>query len=418
MQTRAKVLATIAPSRLPRAFGLTIAIYERVHSEILRMDLRISQTFSNVDNHNRINKIWAFDCYRLHSGKRVLLRKDKPMSLQPKAMEILLVLIQRPGEVVSKDELMQAVWGDAFVEEANLSQSIFVLRRALGERASENRYIATIPGRGYRFVASVKEVTECIEVVAEDTIVISDEPQNGSSVITRLTPGPKWAVAASGLVLALIFSMVCISPKVARSLNNRGIQHQQKGEIRAAIQDYRWALRFSPGNAAVHYDLGDAYEEIPDYGRALEQYQRAIDLDPSFYPAYNNLSRLYILRRKDYGTALRLLDRALSMDPQEASVKYTIHKNYGWANLELGQLFQAEENLKLAAGLQPERGSAHCLLAKTLTAEGKLTDTAPEWELCLAYSGQAEVEPEWRNEAQENLAKSADSARVTPARPN
>jgi len=313
---------------------------------------------------------------------------------------------------------MQAVWGDAFVEEANLTQSIFVLRRTLGERAAENRYIATIPGRGYSFVCSVKEVSACIEEAPEDTIVNSDESQNDSPAITYLTARAKWAIAASAFVLALILAMVCISPKVARSLNNRGVQHQQKGEIGAAIEDYHWALRFGPDNAAVHYDLGDAYEDIPDYDRALEQYQRAIDLDPGFYPAYNNLSRLYILRRKDYGAALRLLDRALSMEPQEASVKYTIHKNYGWANLELGQLFQAEENLKLAAGLQPERGSAHCLLAKTLTAEGKLTDTAPEWELCLAYSGQGEVEPEWRNEAQENLAKSADSAQVMPARHN
>jgi len=357
--------------------------------------------------------------YRLDSAKRVLLHNGKAVALQPKAMEILLVLIQRAGEVVAKDELMQAVWGDAFVEESNLTQSIFVLRKALGERASENQYIATIPGRGYTFVASAKEVSGCIEPAPKTNTVKHDDSRNASSASKYLSPSAKRALAAFVCILALIFAMLAANPKIARSLNNRGIQHQQKGEIGAAIEDYRWALRLSPDNAAVHYDLGDAYEEIPDYDRALEQYQRAIDVDPSFYPAYNNLSRLNILRRKDYGAALRLLDRALSMDPQEASVKYTIYKNYGWANLELGQLFQAEENLKLAAGLQPERGSAHCLLAKTLTAEGKLTDTASEWELCLAYSGQGEVEPEWRNEAQENIAKkSADSDQVTPARNN
>jgi len=309
--------------------------------------------------------------------------------------------------------------GDAFVEESNLSQSIFVLRRALGERASENRYIATIPGQGYSFVASVKYASECNKDAADTTIAKSNESRNTLQTGTYLSPRAKWAIAASVFVLALVSAMVASSPKIARLLNNRGVQHQQKGEIGAAIEDYRWAVRMSPDNAAVHYDLGDAYEEIPDYDKALEQYQRAIDANPSFYPAYNNLSRLYILRRKDYSAALRLLDRALSMQPQETSVKYTIYKNYGWANLESGQFFQAEENLKLAAGLQPERGSAHCLLAKTFKVNGRLNDTAPEWELCLAYSGQAEVEPEWRNEAQEYLeGESADSAQITPTRNN
>lgn len=129
-------------------------IYEGIRSEVFRKGLRIPQTFSNGDNQRRNSRIWAFDAYYLDSAKRVLLRDGEPVWLQPKAMEILLVLVQRPGEVVSKDELMRAVWGDAFVEESNLSQSIFVLRKALGERASENRYIATIPGRGYTFVAN------------------------------------------------------------------------------------------------------------------------------------------------------------------------------------------------------------------------------------------------------------------------
>src|SRR5215467_5601 len=134
-------------------------------------------------NERKLNKIWAFDLYRLDSAKRALLCGGKLVSLQPKAMEILLVLIHRRGEVVSKDELMQAVWRDTFVEESNLSQSVFVLRRALGERASENRHIATIPGRGYSFVANVKEVAEGNEEATE-TRNESDESRNSSPANT------------------------------------------------------------------------------------------------------------------------------------------------------------------------------------------------------------------------------------------
>ncbi len=182
----------------------------------------------------------------------------------------------------------------------------------------------------------------------------------------------------------------------ARYYNNRGVVHQQNQDIRAAIADYEWALRFSSGYAEAHYNLGDTYEEIPDYDKAMEQYQRAVDADPTFYPAYSNLSRLYIMRQRDYGAAMRLLDRALSMQPQEPAVQYSLHKNYGWANFELGHLGQAEQNLRQADGLDPRRGSAHCLLAKVLEKQGRATDALPEWESCLAYSNQAEVEPEWR----------------------
>jgi DNA-binding winged helix-turn-helix (wHTH) protein len=72
--------------------------------------------------------------------------------------ETLLVLVQHSEEVVSKDDLLKTVWPDSFVEESNLSQSIFLLRNVLGETAQDHRYIVTIPGRGYRFAESVRLV--------------------------------------------------------------------------------------------------------------------------------------------------------------------------------------------------------------------------------------------------------------------
>ncbi len=102
----------------------------------------------------KMDRFFRFGPYQLDCQRRLLMRDGDPVSLHEKALQILMVLVQRRGEVVSKDELMKAVWPDAFVEEANLSQNVFVLRKALGERAKENRYIATIPGRGYSFVAS------------------------------------------------------------------------------------------------------------------------------------------------------------------------------------------------------------------------------------------------------------------------
>ena len=203
----------------------------------------------------------------------------------------------------------------------------------------------------------------------------------------------------------LVFLVTTLRPWAARFYNNRAVMLQQKGQLTEAIQDYRRALSFRSTYAEAHYNLADAYEEIPNYEKALEEYQHAIDADLEFYPAYNNLSRLYILRRRDYGSALRLLDHALSLGPKESSVRYSLYKNYGWANLELHNLGQAEQNLRSAVGLDGGRGGAHCLLAKVLDAQGKADSALGEWESCVAYSESQEVEPEWRNEAQERLRK-------------
>src|SRR5215469_8177849 len=110
-----------------------------------------------------VSRLCAFGPYRLDFERRRLLRGTELVPIPQKSLEILLVLVDHHGEVVSKDELMQSVWADAFVEEANLTQNIFVLRKALGEGPKENRYIATIPGRGYRFVATLDDPQEMPE---------------------------------------------------------------------------------------------------------------------------------------------------------------------------------------------------------------------------------------------------------------
>lgn len=229
--------------------------------------------------------------------------------------------------------------------------------------------------------------------------------QGVSWVLTTLELKKRWAVLFGAAALALMLALVELLPSVGRYYNNRGVELQQKGQIQAAIEQYQRALSLKRSYPEAHYNLADAYEEIPNYDKALAEYQRAIDADVSFYEAYNNLSRLYILRKHDYGAAMRLLDRALSLKPQELSVRYSLYKNYAWANFELHQLGQAEQNLRFAVALDANRGAAHCLLAKVLDAQGRTTVAVSEWELCAAYSSQEEVEPEWRNEAVERLSK-------------
>ena len=104
------------------------------------------------------NRVYVFEGFTLDAAKRLVFDpQGTPVPLMPKAFEILLYLVTNSQTVVDKDELMAAVWPDTIVEENNLTQNISAVRKALGEKHRENRFIATVPGRGYKFVAGVNE---------------------------------------------------------------------------------------------------------------------------------------------------------------------------------------------------------------------------------------------------------------------
>ena len=127
-------------------------------------------------------EFYAFDQFQVDAVKHVLLRDGKLVPLTPKAFEILLVLVRHPGRVLKKEELFQLVWPDAFVEENNLPRNVSALRKALGEEPTEHKYVMTVPGQGYRFVASVRELETLDERESTPALVETATPsvsQNG-----------------------------------------------------------------------------------------------------------------------------------------------------------------------------------------------------------------------------------------------
>src|SRR5215831_4867251 len=102
-------------------------------------------------------ELYKFGPFRVDADNEVLFRDGQPVTLTPKAFQILLVLVRRSGEIATKDEIMKSVWPDTFVEETNLTRNIFSIRRALGEGA-ENQYILTVSGKGYRLAEKVVPV--------------------------------------------------------------------------------------------------------------------------------------------------------------------------------------------------------------------------------------------------------------------
>jgi DNA-binding winged helix-turn-helix (wHTH) protein/tetratricopeptide (TPR) repeat protein len=165
--------------------------------------------------------LYEFGPFRLDAGRRLLLRDDQPIPLQPKAFDTLLVLVRNSEKVVLKGELLDAVWADTFVEESNLTQNISVLRKALGDVDAERRYIITVPGRGYRFgekvrVAMAQAVEPVGAPVSPDLLAAASAPPTteAPSVITAAkTPARAtfwrrqkavFGVVAAVLALALL----------------------------------------------------------------------------------------------------------------------------------------------------------------------------------------------------------------------
>ena len=100
---------------------------------------------------------YEFGPFSVDVGKRLLLRNGEPVPLAPKVLETLLALIENRERMLTKDELLKQVWGDTIVEEGGLTRNVSILRKTLGEKPDDHQYIVTVPARGYRFVAEVRE---------------------------------------------------------------------------------------------------------------------------------------------------------------------------------------------------------------------------------------------------------------------
>lgn len=134
-----------------------------------------------------LKRIICFDQFQVDAQKRRLLREGQPVRLTSKAFDLLLALLESGGRELSKDELLERVWHDQIVEEANLTVTMSQLRKALGEKAGEHRFIVTIPGRGYRFVGELQSHEEfVIEQHTVSEIVIEKEAIEGDK--TSLPP--------------------------------------------------------------------------------------------------------------------------------------------------------------------------------------------------------------------------------------
>jgi len=147
---------------------------------------------------------FEFGSFRMDPAKQVLLRAGEPVPLTPKAFQLLLALVRRSDEVVSKDDLIKAVWPDTFVEETNLTRNIFALRKALGE-TDERRLIVTVPGRGYRFSEQVRLLSDpSLTIFAASHSRVEVKVRETSSRMTLVVIAAATAIALSAAAIRLL----------------------------------------------------------------------------------------------------------------------------------------------------------------------------------------------------------------------
>jgi Tol biopolymer transport system component/DNA-binding winged helix-turn-helix (wHTH) protein len=210
-------------------------------------------------NEERTTRFYEFGPFRVDTVKYVLTRDGEVAPLNLKAFEILLALIENRGQVLEKNELLQRVWPDTMVEENNLARNISALRKALDEQPNEHQYILTVPGRGYRFVASVREM----DGASEDFIALSangskadaaalhavngkeiaaepviNEAHEGSEAINgKIIPHRRWAIIALAALATLMMAVLAVSLIGRRSQDDSPAPQQRK----------LWQLTFDSG---------------------------------------------------------------------------------------------------------------------------------------------------------------------------
>jgi DNA-binding winged helix-turn-helix (wHTH) protein/tetratricopeptide (TPR) repeat protein len=153
-----------------------------------------------ISENQRAEELYEFGPFRVDPGRETLVKAGVAVPLTPKTFQILLVLVRHGQEIVTKDDLMKSVWPDTFVEEANLSRNIFMLRKALGETAQDHRYIVTVPGRGYR-------LAENVHLIPGQEFAIAAASRSRLQIDIKETKPWQWIAVTTVIVLGVAAGM-------------------------------------------------------------------------------------------------------------------------------------------------------------------------------------------------------------------
>jgi DNA-binding winged helix-turn-helix (wHTH) protein/TolB-like protein/Tfp pilus assembly protein PilF len=335
---------------------------------------------------------YEFGPFVLNTIQHTLLRDGKPVALTPKTYDALLVLVQNSGRMLSKEELMKALWPDSFVEESNLTQQVSMIRRALGDPASDPRYIVTVPGRGYRFVPEVvrSEVKGrsglsplapqiCGDI--RDRGGESHTPGARTHAVAGKTSEPntrhprtqsksrRWALSSIGALMLLLIAVIAITRSSRLSRREPAQPVIPRSLAILPLQN----LRQDPNNDFLGFSLADAVITKLDYvssltvrpSTAVEKYRNQV-IDIQKVGAELNIDTLLTGSFLRDGDDLRITYQLIDVKTEKILGRGTIDAKYDKllrvqdnvaeqivAKLELNLSASEAERIKSGAPIDP-----------------------------------------------------------------
>ena len=368
---------------------------------------------------------YEFGEFRLDPQQRILTSgaESRPIALVPKAFETLLYLLERPGELLGKNNLLKAIWPNLVVEENSLNQTISAIRRGLGERPGEHRFIVTEPGRGYRFVADVRVVTAAAQAAAAAASPLASPAESPAAPPTsiavlpfaNLTGDPGKEYFGDGMAEELIHMLARIpglrvpSRTSSFSYKGRSVDVRQiardlevsavlEGSVRSAGDRIRVTAQLIDARNGFHLwsqqydrDFGDLFQLQDELARAildtLRSNLKAPVSDVAARPpptrnleAYHLYLQALALQTRQPGVqtiprALDMLQRATRLDPQFAQAYNAIASLHAVAiTLDValpGSLAKTETEILRGLALDPSLGSTHAALGVIYAAQGR-----------------------------------------------
>lgn len=312
-------------------------------------------------------ELYEFDGFTLDVRNAQLRRGTAPVPMPPKTFDLLVVLVRRAGELVETDALMREVWPHAFIEEANISRHVWMVRRALGH----DRYVETVPKRGYRFTAAVQvAVPQAVIAHGTNTRPMTSE----DTIVVRSSRWRIWAGAAAGVavVAVTVWAVVApIPPAASQRWFSLAEASRTQGRLREAVPLYKRAIELEPQFALAESRLADTYaalrEPAEHRAHALRAYElrgRASErerlyIDATYYAAVGDRAR--------QAEALQALIEA---HPDDASAHAALAAVYR----ETGRTEAALERAQTAARLDPASADARALVGRALVDLDRLDE--------------------------------------------
>jgi DNA-binding winged helix-turn-helix (wHTH) protein len=330
------------------------------------------------DIEQNLRQLYEFGRFRLDPGERLLLGDGEVLPLTPKAFDLLLALVEQAGHLMEKEVLLKAVWPDSFVEENNLADNISRLRKTLGEGENGQKFIETIPKRGYRFVAEVRQQrTGATATTVEETL----PPEANPETILRARAVNSAPARSKRLTILRVvaFSVplmiglgIWLYVRIERDFEIKQLEFKgnfyatndgqlggkwTEGEIRKGIDYYNRALALDPNNASAYQGLALAWNFLSDVyvspreamPRAKAAAVNALQRNETSGPAHVSLGLVKMQYDWDWAGAEQEFKRAMELRAQP-NVGPQL---YAWYLMAIGRNDEARVSMLRAVEADP-----------------------------------------------------------------